>query len=449
MEKEKDYPMRSRSIAASISAGGILLVLTLFASATRTADRAQAMPAQQPAVTATVEARQTATAVTRATLAAQPQPPATPAADSAQSNLLVPENRGFNESRLSQISVPPGFWVNVFAQGLGNVRMLVAGPDGTLYATRREQGDVIALHDSDGDGRADQIKPIASDLPFINGIALHENQLYLATDRKVLVGDLEDDQTLSGLRTIIDDLPDAGQHPNRTLAIGPDGKLYITVGSTCNACKETNTKSATILRANPDGSEVEVFAKGLRNTIGFGWQPSSGQLWGFDHGSDGRGDNQPPEELNLLRPDGNYGWPYCFADRQPDPQFSQDPPGTTKESYCPTTLPPILTYQAHSAPIGMVFYTGAQFPQEYQGDAFVAMRGSWNRQPATGYKVVRVRFQNGWPIAIEDFMTGFLIENGAAHFGRLAGVAQAPYGSLFVAEDTNGVIYRVSWTGKS
>ncbi|KAB8143138.1 sorbosone dehydrogenase family protein [Chloroflexia bacterium SDU3-3] len=326
--------------------------------------------------------------------------------------------------------------------------MMVAAPNGAVYVTRREQGDVLALTDTDGDGRADEIKTAAAGLPLVHGIALKGGQIYLATDTKVYVGDIQDDKTLGGLHTIIDDLPTGGQHANRTLAFGPDGMLYITVGSTCNACRETDQESATILRARPDGSERAMFAKGLRNTIGFGWHPGSGQLWGMDHGSDWRGDDQPPEELNLIQPGGDYGWPYCYGARQADPFFSQEPPGTTKAAYCATTKPPVLTYQAHSAPIGMAFYMGAQFPPEYQGDAFVAMRGSWNRSQPTGYKVVRVRFQNGWPAGYEDFMSGFLIEDGAAHFGRLAGVAVTPYGSLLVSDDANGVIYRVSWAGR-
>jgi glucose/arabinose dehydrogenase len=441
--------MRRRSAAIGLSVGWALAMVVLFGGGGAAAGRPRAVPAAQPEATAAVQARQTATAQARATEAARPQPPQpTPTPASASNNLVMPENRGFNEARLQQIQVPPGFWVNVFAQGLGNLRMIAAAPDGIVYVTRREQGDVLALADRDGDGRAEDVRTVASDLKLVHGIALRDNQVYLATDTKVLVADRQPDGSLSEPRTLIADLPDGGQHPNRTLAFGPDGMLYITVGSSCNACREANQEHATILRARPDGSERTIFASGLRNTIGFGWHPGSGQLWGMDHGSDARGDDQPPEELNLLFQGGNYGWPYCFGGRQPDPLLSQDPPGTTRAAYCATTQAPIVTYQAHSAPIGMVFYTGGQFPREYHGDAFVVMRGSWNRNPPTGYKVVRVRFQNGWPVGFEDFMTGFLIENGAAHFGRLAGVAQTSYGSLLVSDDANGVIYRISWAGR-
>lgn len=438
--------MRYRSIASlGVAAGAALLLL---AGGLPAGGRAAAAP---PQATATVSARQTATAQARATSAAATPQPAGPTVTpaSAQSNTFVPEQRGFSEALARKhLRVPPGFWIDIYASGLGNTRMLAAAPDGTLYVTRREQGDVLALNDRDGDGRAEQVRSVVSGLRLVHGIALHQGQIYLATDTAVYKGRLSADGAVVGLRTIIRDLPSGGQHPNRTLAVGPDGMLYITVGSTCNACRETDQRSATVLRATLDGDDLEVFAHGLRNTIGFGWHPGSGQLWGFDHGSDGRGDDQPPEELNLLRPDGDYGWPYCFGQQRPDVYYNQDPPGTTKAAYCPSTLAPVLTYQAHSAPIGMVFYTGAQFPAGYVGDAFVAMRGSWNRAPATGYKIVRVRFQNGWPAAVEDFLTGFLIEDGAAYFGRPAGMALAPYGSLFVSDDTNGVIYRISWSGR-
>lgn len=438
--------MRPRSMVGVGAAGAVVLLAALLGSAPA-GGRAVAA---QPEATATVNTLQTATAQARATAAATPQPPApTPTPASAQSNTLVPEHRGFSEALArANLKVPSGFWIDIYASGLGNVRMMAAAADGTLYVTRREQGDVLALNDRDGDARAEQVRTIARDLKLVHGITLHQGQMYLATDTMVYKARLKPDGTIETPRAIIRNLPTGGQHPNRTLAVGPDGMLYITVGSTCNACVESDPRNATILRSSLEGEKLEVFARGLRNTIGFGWHPGSGQLWGFDHGSDGRGDDQPPEELNLLRPQGNYGWPYCFGDHQPDVYLNQNPPGTTKEAYCPTTLAPTLTYQAHSAPIGMVFYTGEQFPAEYRGDAFVAMRGSWNRDPATGYKLVRVRYQNGWPAGFEDFLTGFLIENGGAYFGRPAGVALAPYGSLFVSDDTNGVIYRISWAGQ-
>ena len=180
------------------------------------------------------------------------------------------------------------------------------------------------------------------------------------------------------------------------------------VGSTCNACDETNKENATILRADLNGSHRMIFASGLRHTIGFGWHPQTGEMWGMDMGSDWRGNHIPPEELNRIVEGGNYGWPFCYGDRQVDQHLNVAPKGTTREAYCAETLPPALTYTAHSAPIGLTFYTASQFPSDYQGDAFVAMLRSWNRTPPSGYKVVRIRFEDGTPVGVEDFLTGFL-----------------------------------------
>ncbi len=178
-----------------------------------------------------------------------------------------------------------------------------------------------------------------------------------------------------------------------------------------------------------------------------GLETESGALFGFDQGSDWRGDDQPPEELNLLEDGGNYGWPYCYADQRVDKFLSYPPAGATPEQFCANTVAPVLTYQAHSSPIGMAFCSTDQFPADCQGDAFVAMRGSWNRGEPTGYKIVRVDFDGGQPIAIDDFVTGWLIDNGASQFGRVTGVTVAADGSLLVADDSNGAIYRIADTG--
>lgn len=362
--------------------------------------------------------------------------------------LATPQKIEFQESLLQQLQLPPGFEISVFAKDLGNPRNLAIAPNGTVYVTRRKQGDVIALLGTNQDGRAKEIRTVAKGLKFVNGITIHQNRLYFVTNTHLYAVDLRSDGTEGKLETLISDLPDAGQHPNRTIAFGPDGMLYISVGSTCNACDEPNPQHATLLQVQPNGSNRSIYAKGLRNTIGFAWHPQTRELWGLDHGSDWRGNDQPPEELNRIVKGGNYGWPFCWGDKRPDVYLSAEPEGATKKDYCAKTQPPVLTYTAHSAPLAMAFYTAKQFPQEYQGDVFVTMRGSWNRNPPVGYKVVRIHYENGKPVKFEDFVTGFLTKDRTAQFGRPVGLAIAPDGSLLFTDDTNGVIYRVSHTAK-
>jgi glucose/arabinose dehydrogenase len=356
-----------------------------------------------------------------------------------------PESVAFTPARLRALRVPAGFRVAVFAEGAGNARMMAVADDGTVYLTRPKSGDVVALRDRDGDGRADEMRPVVTGLPHVHGIALRAGRLYLATPTQVHVADRAPDGTAGTPRLLSDDLPDGGQHPNRTLGFGPDGMLYVSVGSTCNACLEPNPENATMLRMRPEGGPRAIYAKGLRNTVGFGWHPTTGELWGMDNGRDERGDDYPPEELNRIAENADYGWPFCLADRVPDrQQFPNPPGGLTHEQYCARTTAPAARYTAHSAPMALAFYTGQQFPAAYQGDAFVALRGSWNRVPVSGHSVVRVRFANGRPVRIEEFLTGFLTTGGRQRFARPAGVAVARDGALLVSDDMNGVIYRVS-----
>lgn len=395
----------------------------------------------------------TPTATAQATQQATPETQQTPQGieSAVQGNALITQTLPFMDEYLSRLQLPEGFQVNVFARGLGNARWMAIAPDGTVFLTRRAEGDVVALTDADQDGVADETTPnvVATDLPFVHGIFFDESRVFLATDTSVYVAEWLGGANLGQPSEIIRDLPAGGQHPNRTLAIGPDGDLYITIGSTCNACAEPDPRNATILKANTNGSGLTIFAQGLRNTLGFGWHPVSGELWGFDHGSDWRGDEQPPEELNRLEADTNYGWPWCFGNQQPDVWIPAPPPGGQgRAAYCQRTTSPVLEYTAHSAPIGMVFYTADQFPGEYRNDAFVAMRGSWNRKPPSGYKVVRVLFDEaGQPTEIQDFLTGFLLDD-LTNFGRITGLAVAADGSLLIAEDQNGMIYRVSYSGQ-
>lgn len=357
---------------------------------------------------------------------------------------LRPVRRDATDERIHQLKLPAGFALEVFARDLGDPRILVIGDDDTVYVSRPDHGDVLAL--GNADGTANGRRTVQSGLEKAHGLAFAGNRLYVAGERKVVAADAQPDGRLGSWRTIVDNLPEGGQHGRRTLGIGADGLLYVSIGSSCNACDETNREHATLLRMRADGTERTIFARGLRNTIGFAWHPVTNDLWGMDHGTDWRGDDQPPEELNKLIAQGDYGWPGCFGDRRPD-LFFVGRTVTDKEAHCRATQPAVLTYQAHSAPIALVFYTGRQFPPDYRNDAFVAMHGSWNRAPVTGYKVVRLRFENGRPVRFEDFLTGFLIEDGKAHFGRPAGLAVTRDGALLVSDDTNGVVYRIAYRG--
>jgi len=391
-----------------------------------------------------------------------------------------PELVPATDDRIATLKVPEGFELSVFARNLVGARMLAAGPDRSVYVTLPMTSQVLRLIDENSDGDTDDanertVVASVADSPHlagVHGITIAGTSVYLASVNSLFNATLANGQ-FAGLREIAADLPDGGQHPNRTLAVGPDGKLYVSVGSDCNACAESDTEHATLLRFELDGRassnppqpahpvlahvpttmmSSRIFASGLRNTLGFDWHPNTGELWGSDHGSDGLGDDLPPDELNRLTAGASYGWPYCGGDRQPDPTVDQPSMMLTKEAYCPETQPLVLPYPAHSAPIAFLFYRGTQFPADYAGDAFVAFRGSWNRAVATGYKIVRVHFENGVPApragnasAIEDFVTGFLLDNDH-QFGRVAGLAVDPDGSLLVSEDSNGVIYRIAYT---
>nr|WP_314093732.1 YbhB/YbcL family Raf kinase inhibitor-like protein [uncultured Shinella sp.] len=361
-------------------------------------------------------------------------------------NVFKPNKVAPTSERIGQLKVPDGFSVQQFAQGLGNSRIVAVSDQGFVYVSRREEGDVLLLKDEDGDGKADQAPVQVAARAQAHGLAINANKLYLVTVKEVFVAEIRKDGTLGPLEMIIGDLPDSGQHPNRVIAFGPDGMLYISVGSTCNACNESNAENATVLRAAPDGKSRTIFASGLRNTIGFDWHRETGELWGLDHGIDLLGDEIQPEELNKLEQGKQYGWPHVYGKGDIYPQ-STPVGGLTKQQWRDQSEPMVIGYTAHAAPMQMKFYSGTSFPVEYAGDAFATMRGSWNRNPASGYEIVRIHFENGAPKSIEPFLTGFLTDGGKTHFARPVGLAVAKDGSLLMADDANGVIYRVAYTG--
>ncbi|MDQ3393442.1 MAG: sorbosone dehydrogenase family protein [Bacteroidota bacterium] len=361
--------------------------------------------------------------------------------------VFKPGKQDATEENIKKLKVPQGFKIEKFADNLGNARMMTTGKDGAVYVTARDEGNVILLRDTNGDGKADQRKVVA-EKKDVHGITIHNNKMYLATIKEILRADIKQDGTLGKLQTLVNDLPDGGQHPNRTMKFGPDNKLYVSIGSTCNACEEPNPEHATILQFNAEGKERKVYAKGLRNTTGFDFHPATKEFWGMDHNTDWLGDDVSHEELNKIEEGAHYGWPYVFDDGKKMPH--REPKEMDHEEFVKKTKLPVLMYQPHSSALSFAFYTKDQFPNNFKNDAFVTMRGSWNRENPTGYKVVRVRFdENNQPVEFEDFVTGFLLEDGKSHFGRLVGLTVHNDGSILFTDDSNGVVYRVSYDGNN
>ena len=347
------------------------------------------------------------------------------------------------DAQIASLKLPAGFRIKAFTR-LEAPRMLAVAPDGTVYVTRRHpQNDVWMLRDRNGDGVAEERKRVAS-IQHVHGITIRNGKVYLAAVRKFYVANILADGSFSTPQVLYSDLPDAGQHPNRTVKFSPDGRLFLSVGSTNNAAPEPNVENATMLQLATDGSGRTIFAKGLRNTIGFDWHPQTKEFWGMDHGIDWLGDLEQREELNLLIQGGDYGWPFIYDDQKFNlHQNPQETTGLTWAQYAARTAPPVLGLEPHSAPMEFLFYTGTQFPAQYRNQAFLALHGSWNRARPVGYSVVLVRFQNGQPVGTEDFLTGFLSGDGKSQFGRPCGMALAKDGSLLVSDDSGGVIYRI------
>lgn len=353
---------------------------------------------------------------------------------SAPSPRVVP----LTDDGLARFTLPEGFHIQRFAEGLATPRMLAVADDGTVFVTLPGAGEVVALRDEDGDGVADR-QWVAVRLPGVHGLAVRGTRLYLMTERELHEAVIPARGKTAVTRRRLFDLPPGGRHPDRTLATGPDGRLYVTIGSTCNCCVEDDAESATVLQVDLASWERRVFARGLRSTLGIAWHPVTGEMWGLDGGSDGLGDDIPPDELNRLEAGRDYGWPFVWGDRQTIPRSSHPAVGNLA-SHAATTTPPALLLPPHTDPLQLVFYDATQFPSAYHDDAFATLHG-----PAPqGQSVVRIIFDDrGRPERWEPFLTGFLTADASETCGRPCGLAVASDGALLIGDDANGVILRV------
>lgn len=340
------------------------------------------------------------------------------------------------------VEVPPGFEVNLFASGLNGPRFMHFGPDGALYIADRGNDRVVALRDADGDGTADRQRVFAENLDSPHSVVFHQGAWYVGIPSGVIrLEDTDDDGIADQRQTVINDYPTDG-HNTRTVAFLPDGRMVVSVGSSCNVCIEDDPRrAAVVVYDGGSGSGEKVFASGLRNAVGLAIHPDTGELWATNNGRDLMGDNLPPEAVYIVREGADYGWPFCHNGAIVDPDFG-------KPNSCQDVVGPVINMQAHSAPLGMIFYTAQTFPEKYHGDLFIAFHGSWNRSIPTGYKVVRLALENSRPLGpVEEFATGWLDHDTGEVSGRPVGLAIGPDGALYVSDDKAGMIYRVQYTG--
>ncbi len=335
---------------------------------------------------------------------------------------------------LDQIRLPDGFSISIFAEGVNGARSLARGDDGTIFVGSRRAGKVYGLTDEDGDGVAEKVEVIARGLNSPNGVAVKNGRLYVAEISRVI----RFKEDLSDYDVITDRLPDESHHGWKFIRFGPDGMLYVPVGAPCNIClRDDDARFASILRMDPETGKTTVFASGVRNTVGFDWHPGNKELWFTDNGRDWLGDDSPPDELNRAHRAGlHFGYPFCHGGTIPDPEFGD-------RRSCAEFEKPALNFGAHTAALGMRFYTGSLFPSGYSGDIFVAQHGSWNRTVKTGYRIVRVMMQGGKAVNHEVFAAGWL--KGRRAWGRPVDVLVLPDGSLLVSDDKADVVYRITY----
>jgi glucose/arabinose dehydrogenase len=352
---------------------------------------------------------------------------------------------------VDEIVLPPGFIIDTYAEDLGSSLVSYPGPepgprmllqqDGVVFVSVPNKDLVAVLPDRDGDKKADEVGVFISDLNYPHGLDYFNGWFYIAEeDRVIRVRDDNNDLVADEgtMEVLVDNLPTGG-HSTRTVKVN-DSKLYLSIGSSCNACYEEDERRAAITQCDLDGSNCSVFASGLRNSVGMVFHPVTGELYATNNGRDWLGDDLPPDEINLIEQGNDYGWPICYGKNIHDTDFDPNNPDADP---CANKTPSLVDLQAHSAPLGLAFYNGSTFPQEYKGDLFACYHGSWNRDEPTGYKIVSIDMES---LNVTDFAKGWLKDNGTV-IGRPVDVIVAEDGSLLVSDDNAGKIYRISYAG--
>jgi len=341
---------------------------------------------------------------------------------------------------LHPISLPPGFEISYYARDVPNARSMALSPGGTLFVGTRTEGNLYAILDHNQDYRADEVVILDRNMNMPNGVAFRDGSLYVAEVNRVLrYDDIEANLDDPPRPMVVNDsFPGERAHGWKFIRFGPDGKLYVPVGAPCNVC-EPGDPYASITRLNADGSEWEIFARGVRNSVGFDWHPQTNELWFTDNGRDNMGDNRPPDELNHApQPGLHFGFPYCHGGTIPDPEFGE-------ERSCDEFAPPAQPLGPHVAALGMRFYSGSMFPGEYRDQIFIAEHGSWNRSTPIGYRIMLVQLDdNKQVVSYEVFAEGWL--RGGEAWGRPVDLLLMPDGSLLVSDDLAGAIYRISYS---
>ncbi len=346
------------------------------------------------------------------------------------------------------LRLPPGFSLSIFAQGLGGPRVQVMDPSGTMLVSIPSQGRVVALPDEDRDGVADRILTVVKGLNQPHGLAFRcapECKLYIAEAHQVVAYSYDGKNFQAVREKKIADLPQGSGHFTRTLLFLPkphDDQLLISVGSSCNVCSENDWRRAKVLIVPAGGGNPAIFASGLRNAVFMAIHPKTKQVWATEMGRDLLGDNLPPDEINIIDQDGNYGWPFCFGKNVHDDDF--DPKGTRFcRGHASGVVPSHIDIPAHSAPLGLAFFPEEGWPKEFRNDLLVSYHGSWNRSVPTGYKIVRYRLDSeGRYQGVKDFISGWLTGDGNS-LGRPVDIMIRPEGTIFISDDKAGVIYRL------